>query len=246
MPVLKNDKDGVTLAMIVAATLAGSKHIGLLPEHIKWQLNAYTNWNVSMLLIRWLFNVEEWDTFLCVNSIGIYLGFRTSFANGLDDNIRKKIKSMGLDLSRKQFLFGDFIVHTLPAILTTATLVQNKKRIPRISLTYALTLSTWFVFSQVGKLDASDIYVPHPWKRGWFGVLTGMLAAPQLVDSLQSNKKGKLLLVILSMIIPYLTTSLDKELTKKYGFEYNLNRLKKQKKEFSKTSSEPSFLDVRQ
>ena len=170
--------------MIVAATIAGSKHIGLLPEHIKWQLNAYTNWNVSMLLIRWLYNIEEWDTFLCVNSIGIYLGFRTSFANGLDDNIRKKIKNMGSHLTRKQFLVGDFIVHTLPAILTTATLVQNKKKIPRISLTYALTLSTWFVFSQVGKLDASDIYVPHPWKRGWFGVLTGMLAAPQLVDCL--------------------------------------------------------------
>ena len=66
---------------------------------------------------------------------------------------------MGLNLTRKQFLLGDFIVHTLPAILTTATLVNNK-RIPKISLTYALTLSTWFVFSQVGKLD-KVIYMCH-------------------------------------------------------------------------------------
>ena len=62
--------------------------------------------------------------------------------------------------------------------------------------------------------------MPHPWKS-WFGVLTGMLAAPQLVESLQNKKKGKLLF-ILSMMIPYLSTRLDKELTKKYGFEYNL------------------------
>ena len=240
MGIIQNDKDGVTLAMMVAATLASSKHSGIFSEHMKWQLSAYTNWNVSMLLIRWLLNVEEWDTFLCVNSLGIWLGFRTSFANGLDDNIRKKIKNMGFHMTRKQFLLGDFVVHTLPAILTTLTLLKNKKRIPIISLTYALTLSTWFVFSQAGKLDASDIYVPYPWKRGWFGVITGMLSAPQLVDSLQYNKRGKLLLVIFSMMVPYLSTSLDKELIKKYGFEYNVNIVKaKRKKEISKTMSEP-------
>ena len=35
--------------------------------------------------------VYAWDPFLCVNSIGIWLGFRTAFTQGLDENLRKKI-----------------------------------------------------------------------------------------------------------------------------------------------------------
>ena len=104
--------------MLVASTLTASKHICSLPDYIKWQLSAYTNWNVTLLLIRWLLNVDEWDPFLCVNSIGIWLGFRTSFNNGLDDNIRKKLKLLGLPLTRKQFVLGDFIVHTIPVSYT--------------------------------------------------------------------------------------------------------------------------------
>lgn len=243
MNIIKDDKHGVTLAMIIATILVGSKHIRVLPEHIKWQLNAYTNWNLTMLLVRWLLNIKEWDPFLCVNSVGIWLGFRTSFTNGLDDNIRNKLTMMGLELTRKQFVTADFIVHTLPAIITTWILVKQKRSIPSVSLTYALTLSTWFVFSQVGKLDASDIYVPHPWKRGWVSVIMGMLMAPQLVDSLQHRKKVKLLFVILSMLLPYLSTRLDTELENKYKFEYKLSSFKNTKnKKIVKTLSEPAFL----
>ena len=149
---------------------------------------------------------------------------------------------MGLHLTRTQFIAGDFAVHTLPAILTTYSLVKQKKAIPHISLTYALTLSTWFVFSQVEKLDASDIYVPHPWKRGWFAVITAMLASPHLEDSIQNHKKGKFLFVIISMLIPYLSTRLDKEVIKKYGFEYSLCRRNlHQTKKMAKASSSPSL-----
>ena len=202
MPILKDDKDSVTLAMVVASTLAASKHIGILPDYIKWQLSAYTNWNLILLVLRWMLDINEWDPFLCVNSIGIYLGFRTSFNNGLDDNIRKKLNMMGFCLSREQFVFGDFMVHTIPALLTTYTLVKKNKQIPIVSLTYALTLSTWFVFLQAGKLDASDIYVPHAWKRGWISVIIGMLMAPHLVNSIQHRKKYKFLCVILTMLLP--------------------------------------------
>ena len=154
----------------------------------------------------------------------------------MDDNIRKKLKLLGLPLTRKQFVLGDFIVHTIPAILTTYTLIKKNKSIPIVSLTYALTLSTWFVFSQVGKLDASDIYVPHAWKRGWVSVIIGMLVSPHLVNSIQHRKKYKLLFIILIMTLPYLSTKLDRDLQNKYKIYY---KVKPSHKRLMKSTSTP-------
>jgi hypothetical protein len=219
-----NDKDGVTKAMLLASILACCKHARVLPDHIKWQLNTYTNWNVSMIVARYLFSINEWDPFLCVNSIGIFLGFRTAFAQGLDDNLRKKLASMEFRISRKQFLMGDFIMHTLPAIGTTALMVHKKRKIKFINVTYGMTLLSWFVFRQVGQLDASNIYVPHPWKRSWLAVITGMMLAPEFVNSLQQNKKSRLFIIVFLFLLPYLSTKLDPNLKKTYNFEYILTK----------------------
>ena len=107
--------------------------------------------------------VYAWDPFLCVNSIGIWLGFRTAFTQGLDENLRKKLQSLNLHLTRRQFVCADHLLHTIPAILLLRTLIKQKRKVPFVAVTYALTLSTWFSLHQVGKFDASDIYVPHPW-----------------------------------------------------------------------------------
>ena len=108
--------DSVTKAMIVVGALSCCKHVNIFPAHIKWQLNAYTNWNLFLIIVRYISSYRDWDPFLCVNSIGIYFGFRTAFTQGLDDNIRIKLKSLGLRLSRAEFLCGDFCVHTLPML----------------------------------------------------------------------------------------------------------------------------------
>ena len=233
--------DNVTVAMSIVAALACCKNANIFPDHIKWQLNAYTNWNFILFITRYLLSIREWDPFLCVNSIGILLGFRTAFAQGLDDNIRKKINNMGFKLSRVEFLLGDFIFHTFPAIFTTYNLIKEKRRVPCRSVTYALTLSTWFAFRQVGKLDASDIYVPHPWKRGWLGAIVGMICTPSLIDASQNYKKRKLFLTLLFMSIPLFSTSLDKNLHKKYNFEYLLPKLK-EKKRLTRSQSDVSLL----
>ena len=57
---------------------------------------------------------QQWDPFLLVNSIGILLGFRTAFCQGLDDNMRKKIAGLGLPLPRWLFKILDHICHTVP------------------------------------------------------------------------------------------------------------------------------------
>tara|TARA_B100000482_G_scaffold191778_1_gene177779 strand:- start:271 stop:828 length:558 start_codon:yes stop_codon:yes gene_type:complete len=177
-----------------------------------------------------------------VNSIGIWLGFRTAFAQGLDNNIRKKINNMGFKLTRFEFLIGDFIVHTFPAILTMYNLIHEKRRIHYRSVTYALTLSTWFVFRQVGKLDASDIYVPHPWKRGWFGAIVGMICTPSLIDAFQHSKNRKLLITLFFMSIPLLSTNLDEDLKKKYDLEFILPKLQAEK--IAKKKIERSQSDI--
>ena len=221
---IKDDPHGVTLGMLVTSCMASANNLSSIPASLKWHLNTYTNWNLALMMMRILFSLREWDPFLCVNSVGIWLAFRTAFTQGLDDNIRHKMSSMGLQLNRIQFILGDMLAHTLPAFVTTSLLILQRRRIPSVTVTYAITLSSWFAFCQGGKLDASAVYVPYPWKRGWLAAMIGMIAAPHLVDAIQDRKKGKLLMTILTMLSIYLSTRLDSSLSKKYNFEYILSK----------------------
>ena len=94
------DRYNLTLGVLAAFVLGTTKDLKWLPDFARWQLNAYTNWNLVFILLGKLTNQKQWEPFLLVNSIGISLGFRTAFCQGLDDNMRKKIKGLGLDLPR--------------------------------------------------------------------------------------------------------------------------------------------------
>lgn len=242
--VMEGDPHRVTLGMLVASCMASSNHISVIPASVRWHLNTYTNWNLALIIVRVLFSLREWDPFLCVNSVGIWLGFRTAFAKGLDEHIRQKMEKMGLHLKRFQFVLADAIVHALPAVLLTSLLIVQRRRIPIVSVTYAITLSSWFAFCQGGKLDASAVYVPHPWKRAWMAGVIGMMAAPNLVDAIQDNKKRKLLTTIFAMLSIYLSTRLDSSIWKKYKFEYILSKAApKEQATMHHTRSDPA-LDV--
>ncbi len=218
------DRDKITLAMFVAIVLHVSKHSDMLPDYIKWQLKAYTNWNLTLIMIRILFGVKEWDPFLCVNSMGIFFAFKTAFTQGLDENIRLKLSDMGLKMTKLEFKIGDIFVHFVPMISTFGIMLHQKRKIPLVTLTYAMTLSTWFAFSQVGKLDPSDIYVPHPWKRAWVSAVSAMCATPLLLDGIQNKTKLKIIISSLMLILPYLSTKLDNTLLTKYKFEFALTK----------------------
>ena len=226
---MNDDRHTITIAMSVASILAMCKHAHFFPRAIHWQLNAYTNWNLSLLLIRYLFSIHEWDAFLCVNSVGILVGFRTAFVQGLDDNIRQKLSDLNFSLTRKQFVIGDLMVHTLPAIMTIYSMVRQKRKVPPVAVTYAITLASWFAFRQSGTLDASKIYVPHPWKRSWIAAAVAMMITPRLVNSLQKHKYSHSLFYIFPVILCYASTRLDTNLRKKYHFEFLLEKQGKKK-----------------
>jgi len=92
---------------------------------------------------------------------------------------------------------------------------------------YTLIISTWFAFRQSAHLDASDLYVPHPWKRAWLGIVAGVLTTPSLVNALIDGKRRKLLLCIGALLAPYLSARLDPHLRATYNFECRLQEAAK-------------------
>lgn len=243
---LMNDEHGVSYAMVVAFSLAFIKDIQQLPSFVKNQMRAYTNWNLFMLLIRNVFSLKQWDPFLCVNSMSILLSFKTAFANGLEENLRDKMRVHGLPLSKVEFILGDVLVHYLPAIFSLYNIVRYKRIIPQVSTTYALTLSTWFAYCQVGNLDGSDLYVPHPWKRAWFSFFVSSLLTPKLTEYMIKKDKYKTLLCILGLILPITLSRFDSKMKDKYNFEYKLKKSKfmedYEKSDIQRCRSEPRYL----
>ena len=221
-----NDKDGVSYAMFLAFSLAFMKDIQQVPPIVQNQIKAYTNWNLFMLLFRNLFSLKQWDPFLCVNSMSILLSFKTAFANGLEENLRDKMKIHGLQLTKLQFILGDLLVHHLPAAFFLYNIIRYKRTIPQVSTTYALTLSTWFAYCQVGNLNGSDLYVPHPWKRAWFSFFVTSLLTPKLTQYIIQKDKYKTILCILGLILPLTLSRLDSKMKDKYNFEYKLKKSK--------------------
>ena len=217
------DRYNLTLGVLAAFVLGTTKDLKWLPDFARWQLNAYTNWNLVFILLGKLTNQKQWEPFLLVNSVGISLGFRTAFCQGLDDNMRKKIKGLGLDLPRNAFIAADHLCHTIPPAMLLASLLSRGQRVHPMNSVYALVLATWFSFRQNAQLDASDVYVPHPWKRAWTAICVGVLMTPRLVSALISRQHARSALYALVMLAPWLSAKLDPDLRKKYNFECRLS-----------------------
>ena len=218
------DKYNLTLGCITACALAACKEMQLKGTNpfVKWSFNAYTNWNLAFLGLRVLMQQQQWDPFLLVNSMGICLGFRTAFSQGLDESMRRKIKGLGFPLSRAEFVAADHLCHTAPIALLLASVLLRRQRVHPMNAVYALVLATWFSFRQSANLDASQLYAPHPWRRAWLGICVGAFATPPLVDAILAGKRRRVALCALALLVPYLTTKLDPGLKAKYGFEAKL------------------------
>ena len=177
----------------------------LCPERISWHINTYTNWNVSFFVCRLLLNIRMWDPFIYVNSIAVFVSYRTAFALGLDDKIREKVNGMGgHHMTRREFVVADFCLHSLPVILSTYLVLYHKHKVSLSHSCYAIVLSLYFAFIQVGKLDAGDIYVPHSWKTGWTSFVLTAASAPTLMTSLQANEQWKTAATLLVISGPYI------------------------------------------
>eukprot|EP00929_Paragymnodinium_shiwhaense_P037919 TRINITY_DN20114_c0_g1_i1.p1 TRINITY_DN20114_c0_g1~~TRINITY_DN20114_c0_g1_i1.p1 ORF type:complete len:268 (-),score=37.91 TRINITY_DN20114_c0_g1_i1:769-1572(-) len=217
------DRYNLSLGVLVAFVLASLKDAQFVPAFIRWNIGAYTNWNLILITVRAFLKQEQWDPFLCVNSMGVFLGFRTAMAQGLDENMRKKLEKMlPIPFPRWQFLISDHIVHTLPPIYFVAALVKRGQRVSLMNSLYAATLATWFSFRQQAKLDSSGIYVPHPWRRAWFAIFTAMGVTPFLVEGLIKRSARSVVACVLALMVPWLTSVCDPNLKKTYTLDFML------------------------
>ena len=231
LQLVTGDRYNLTLGVAAAFCLAAAKDQPNLPPFAHWSLNAYTNWNLAFIALRVLANQQQWDPFLLTNSVGIVLGFRTAFCQGLDENMRKKIRGLGLPLPRWLFVALDHLCHTVPPIVLLAALLRRKQRVPRMNSVYTLFFSTWFAFRQNAMLDASELYVPHPWKRAWAGITAGVLATPPFVDACIDRSPRRIALYAALLLAPWLSARLDPNLRLKYNFECRLSEAQNRRKE---------------
>lgn len=214
-----NISAGVLLVFLLS-TLKGSLAKRLLPSVVRWQLNAYTNWNIAFALLGAALRQRQWEPFLLTNSLAILIGFRTAMAQGLEDNLWKKFRAHNLDLPRWVFRVLDHLSHTAPVLWYVGRCWHGRRRVHPMNVVYCAVLCSYFAFRQQAKLDASDLYVPHSWRRAWFGIATGAVMAPSLVDSLIFKRWRRLAAILAVLMAPWCTTRFDPELRRKYNFEY--------------------------
>ena len=144
---VQGDRYNLCLGILAACTLASCKHLPRsIPSFVRWQISAYTNWNLVFISLRVLLRQQQWEPFLLVNSVSIATAFRTAFAHGLDENMRKKFRELGLDVPRPLFVAMDHLVHTAPPIMLLASILKRKECIHPMNYIYVLILYTWFSF----------------------------------------------------------------------------------------------------
>ena len=226
--IVNGDPFNAALGLCAAFTLASAKSLTddvRVPKVVSWGFCAYTNWNLTFIALRLALNQQQWDPFLLCNSMGVCLGFRTAMAQGLSDNMRRKIAQLGVPLERWQFDLADHVSHTLPVLLLLRALVRRRQRVPALTAIYAFVLASWFAFRQQAKLDSSGIYVPHPWRRAWAGIATGMAVAPRLVDALIAERHARSAAWASVLLVPWLSAYLDPDLRSKYDWEFALSKL---------------------
>merc|ERR1719223_2178012 len=73
---------------------------------------------------------------------------------------------------------------------------------------------TWFSFRQGAKLDAQDIYVPHPWRAAWLAIVLSASATPPLVDALIQDNRVSAIWYSFIMGIPWIVSRLNSALQK--------------------------------
>lgn len=225
-----SDKFNVMPGILLYFVLATSKDWKVFPWFVRWQLNHYTNWNLLLIILGELLQQHQWSGFLFAQSLGVLVGFRTAMANGILENMKKRMNEYSTQAgfphhSNFRFAMIDHCVHTLPPVLLGARLVRDQKRIPFITTTYAMLSFTWGAFRQQAKLDSSGIYVPHPWRRAWIGIATGVFTSRWLIAALVKRDRRQILLAIAILTVPWCTTRFDPGLRKKYAFEYAVSRV---------------------
>ena len=221
---VRGDRYNIFLGLFAVFAMASAKDCEGLHPLVNWSVRAYTNWNLSLIGVRLLLKQGQWDPFLLCNSVSIFVGFRTAMAQGLDEHVRRRVASLGLDLPRPAFKLIDHACHTLPVVCLAGALMRRRSRVGTMNTAYVLALLTWFAFRQQAKLDSSSIYTPHPWRRAWWALFSGAILTPPLFNALLDRRQARAALYGLALALPYLSTRLDPHLLRKYRFDFALEQ----------------------
>ena len=105
-------------------------------------------------------------------------------------------------------MLGDFVVHFLPVYAMVMYHKREKKFVPPQAAAMGFLGQLFFAYSQAGKLDMSQIYVPHDVSFAWLAALLGHMFAPMLSNNFLKGNYGRSMLSVLFMFTPYLLKKL--------------------------------------
>lgn len=165
-------------------------------------LRAYTFWNVTAVLLFFSTRARGWSGPLLTNSVAIFASYRTASADAHHDFVKNSGRSEPV------YILGDAIVHLLPAVAMIIWHKRHKKFVKPQAGAMAFLGQLFFAYSQAGKLDMSQIYVPHDVTYAWSAALLGHMFSPMLSNNFQRGNYGRSLLSLLAIFMPYLLKKL--------------------------------------
>ena len=165
-------------------------------------LRAYTFWNVAAVLVFFWRRARGWAGPLLTNSVAIFVSYRTASADAHSHFVENSGKSEAV------YLAGDFVVHFLPVVAMIIWHKRNNKFVKPQAAAMGMLGQFFFAYSQAGKLDLSQIYVPHDVNAAWAAALLGHIFAPMLSNNYLKGNYGRSILALLFMFTPYLMKKL--------------------------------------
>ncbi|KAF4676200.1 hypothetical protein FOL47_006591 [Perkinsus chesapeaki] len=209
------DRFNIALGCAIYLALTGSSEV-INNKFLRKNLQAYTSWNWVLIVSRILLKQEQWDPFLLSNSFGVCMAFRTAGARGLTEMMRQKMGLRGVKLTKVQFAMMDHWVHTVPVLLMSYLVVKSGRRPLMTNGIVGIMAQMFFAYSQAGTLNVAELYMPHPAKRAWLASLAGQLLGPVLITGIVDRKWKKAGIILFIILLPWLSSSLDPNVKKKY------------------------------
>mmetsp|Transcript_38383 Transcript_38383/g.75572 ORF Transcript_38383/g.75572 Transcript_38383/m.75572 type:complete len:272 (-) Transcript_38383:124-939(-) len=139
-----------------------------------------------------------WERVLLCNSVAIYSSYRTASLDAHDDLVKRAGYHPAI------YFIGDQVVHLLPALVLAQVLVRHRKFVKPQHGGFALLGQLFFAFSQAGKLDLGEVYVPHDTISAWTAATLGQLFSPSLINNAIQKKYVAAAQSFLCISSPYL------------------------------------------
>lgn len=173
-------------------------------------MQAYTMWNCTATLLQYALRPRGWEQPLFCNSMAIFASFRCASADAHSDFVKRS------GYSNFGHVLGDQVIHLLPVIVTGISLKRHKRFLRPQHGALSLLAQLFFAYSQAGKMDMGDIYVPHDVTAAWTSGFLGQLLAPTVINNAIVGRWWRSLSTFLLIMSPYLS--------KKFGLRKLINK----------------------